>query len=230
MQQHRIAQVCWIAVMAIAAAGAAAADPVAEAQAAERLVRQTYYEGLPFEDARAVTDAGAVRLAAMLLDPAERAHATNIVLALGIAARPGAYEALADVAERGSSGEVDRAESQLRTSLPIAMGHLARSDERAYAWLVARVDDTSDDPGWSSGSLAGSRLAAQLRRHAIAGLALSGRPDADAILQRLVQPGGQRRAAADADPELAAMVETARDVHARIVRDGADAALATRPE
>lgn len=230
MQQHRIAKACWIGLMAVAVASAAAADPAAEATAAEQIVRQTYYEGLPYEDARAITDAGAERLAAMLLDPAERAHATNIVLALGIAARPGAYEALAGVAERGSSGEVDRAESLLRTSLPIAMGHLARSDDRAYVWLVARVDDTSDDPGWSSGSLAGPRLAAQLRRHAIAGLALSGRADADAILQRLAQPSGQRRTAAAVDPELAAMVETAREVHARIVRDGADAALATRPE
>jgi hypothetical protein len=230
MPQHRIAKACWIALMVAGIASAAAADPAAEAQAAERLVRQTYYEGLPYEDARAVTGAGAARLAAMLLDPAERAHAANIVLALGIAARPGAYEVLVDVAARGSSGEVDRTEARLRTALPIAMGHLARSDDRAYAWLVARVDDTSGDPGWSSGSLVGPRLAAQLRRRAIAGLALSGRPEADAILQQLAQPSQRRRVAAPADPELAAIVATARDVHARIARDGADAALATRPE
>lgn len=230
MQQHRIAKVCGIAMMAFAVANAAAADPAADADAAERLVRQTYYEGLPYEAASAITDAGAARLAAMLADPAERAHAANIAVALGIAARPGAYEALARATESGSSGEVDRTEARLRTSLPIAMGHLARSDDRAYAWLVARVDDTRDDPGWSSGSRAGPRLAAQLRRRAIMGLALSGRSDADAILQRLAQPSGQRRAAAAADPELTAIVETARDVHARIARDGADAALATRPE
>jgi hypothetical protein len=228
MQQHRVARVCWIAGIAIVfGAPVASADPAAEARSAETLVRQIYYEGLPYEDARAITEAGAARLAAMLVDTAEESHATNIVLALGIAARPGAYEALAGVAERGSSGEVDRGASRLRTALPIAMGHLARSDERAYAWLVARVDDASDDPGWSSGSLAGPRLAAQLRRRAIAGLALSGRPDADAILQRLAQTAGQRSAAA-ADPELAAIIETARGVHARIARDGADAALATR--
>jgi hypothetical protein len=47
MQQHRIAKVCGIAMMVVAVVSAAAADPAAEAQAAERLVRQTYYEGLP---------------------------------------------------------------------------------------------------------------------------------------------------------------------------------------
>jgi hypothetical protein len=226
MQQHRMARACWIGVIAVvAAAVSVSADPAEEARAAESLVRQTYYEGLPYQDARAITDAGAAQLAAMLHDPAERAHAINIVLALGIAARPGAFEAIAGVAESGSSGEVDRAEYQLRTAIPVAMGHLARSDDRAFAWLVARVDDGSAEPGWSSGTRAGPRLAEQLRRRAIAGLALSGRPDADAILQRLASDTGRRRGAAD--PELAAMVETARDVHARIVRDGADAALAS---
>jgi hypothetical protein len=229
MQQHRAAAACWIVAIAVAlgVSTGASADPAAEAQAAADLVRQTYFEGLPYEDARAITDAGADRLAAMLLDPAEQTHAPNIVLALGIAARPGAYEAIAGATERGSSGAVDRAEFQLRTAIPIAMGHLARSDDRAYTWLVARVDDTSDDPGWSSGSLAGPRLAAQLRRRAIAGLALSGRPDAGVILQRLAQDGGRGRAGSS-DPELAAIVETARGVHARIARDGADVALASR--
>ena len=228
MRQHRVARACWIAAIA-AAFGVtdATADPAAEAQAAENLVRQTYYEGLPYEGARAITDAGAARLAEMLLDPAEHGHATNIVLALAIAGRPGAYEAIAGVAERGSSGEVARVESELRTAIPIAMGHLARSDDRAYAWLVARVDDTRGDPGWSSGALAGPRLAALLRRRAIAGLGLSGRPEADAILQRLAQGDASARAAAS-DPELAAIVETARGVHARIARDGADAALASQ--
>jgi hypothetical protein len=214
-----------VAVALLAATGSASADAGGDAAAAAALVREIHYEGLPYERARAITPAGAARLAELLNDPAERAHAANAVLALGIAAQPGAFEAIAGAAEHGSSGGVDRATYRLRTAIPIAMGHLARSDDRALAWLVARAETRGADPGWWSGPFAGQRLADQLRRRAIDGLALSGRPEAAALLQRIALEGGRR--AAGGDPELAAQIETASAVHARIAAHGADAVLAS---
>jgi hypothetical protein len=196
----------------------AGATPADEARAAEALVRRTYYEGLPVDAARAITPAGAERLAALLADPAERANAAKIALALGIAARPGAFEALERAADAGASGELDRAAYRLLDAVPIAMGWLARSDDRAFAWLVARAATRGADPGWSHGPFAGQRLADQQRRRAIAGLALSGRAEVPALLDRIEHGGAQARSTAAADPELAGAIDSARSAFAGAAR------------
>lgn len=201
--------------------------PGGEARAADVLVGKTYFEGLPFADARQIGEAGANHLIALLDDPAQRARWPNAVLVLGMAARPGAYEALAAAAERGSSGAVDRIEYRVRTTIPIAMGHLARSDPRAFKWLAARARDRAGDAGWSYGPFDGPRLADQLRRRAVDGLGLSGRSEALPVLSAIGAEMSAARISAAPDPELAGAIEQARALHARIVSEGADAVLAS---
>jgi len=206
----------------------AGADPADEARAAEELVRKTYFEGLPYEEARAIGPAGAARLVELLADPDAGSHAANVVLALGIAAQPGAFEAIAQTAEVATSGEVDRPTYRLLDAVPIAMGHLARSDARAFEWLRERALARGGDPGWSHGPFRGQRLADQQRRRAIAGLGLSARPEVPALLESIAAGDTSARrsaAASEVDPELGAAIAQALDLQQRIAADGADATL-----
>ena len=59
-----------------------------------------------------------------------------------------------------------------------AMGHLAVSDDRALAWLLARAGEPGfrkAAPPWHFRQHRGDRLRTDERRRAVAGLALSGR-------------------------------------------------------
>ena len=200
---------------------ARAAEPTPDAWA---LARRVYYEGVPYAVARALGDADAAQLTRMLRDPAEREWWPNVVVMLGIAGRPGAFEALVAVAEAGSSGELDRPAYKLQMSIPIAMGHLARSDPRALAWLEERAREGGGDPGWSCRSMRGERLAEQLRGLAVMGLGLSGRPEARSALEAIAGEG--RAARGVAGSPLAEQVEEALRLHARIAALGPDAVLA----
>jgi hypothetical protein len=211
-RRQRVSSAWWRLVLAAliaapVAVAASAASPDDEADAAAHLVRQTYYEGLPIDAARAIGPVGAARLVEMLHDPAERAHAANIAIALGVAAQPGAYEALAGALDAGASGEVDRPLFRLLDTVPLAMGYLARRDDRALAWLEERASSRGADPGWSHGPFRGQALVDQERRRAIAGLGLSGRSEAIAVLDAIAAAGAE----AAGDPELGAAVASARD-------------------
>jgi len=174
-----------VALAGLWAATAGHAEPNEEIAAAENLVRRTYYEGLPYAEARAVAPAAAARWVAMLGDPRERAHAATIAEALGIAAPPGAFEALVAADAAGASGEIDLAAYKLRRAIPLAMGHLARSDDRALVWLIAAAEREGEDPGWYFRDRSGPRLGEEQRLRAVAGLGLAGRPAAAAALHRL---------------------------------------------
>lgn len=214
-----IAALAWsCGVFLLAAAGAALAGGSSEAdrQAAEDLVRPSYFEGLPFAQARAITEDGALSLAAMLADPGEVAHHANALEALGIAGRAGAYEAIATYAASEPADAVDAHVYAARLAIPLALGHLARSDDRALAALLG-LATSSSAPGWSYHHLAGERLADVLRRAAVTGLALCGRTEAGDALEALAGSRSQ--------PALALHAHSALRTHARVAREGADAAL-----
>jgi len=215
---RRISAAALLAVLLALPAGAA--PPALDAEA---MARRVYYEGVPYAAARALGDADAALLARMLRDPAEREWWPNIVVMLGIAGRPGAFEALVAAAEAGSSGEIDRPAYKLQTSIPLAMGHLARSDPRALAWLEERARE-GGDPGWSFRSMRGERLVDQLRGLAVVGLGLSGRPEARSALEAIAGEGKAARGVAGS--LLAAQAEEALRLHARIAAEGPDAVLA----
>jgi hypothetical protein len=192
-----------------------------EVEFARTLVRARHIEGLPYDRARELTPAGVEILTEMLEDPAEAEYRDNIVMALGMSGRPQAYLALTRFRERWVEGEVDSAEYRARRALPFAMGHLARSDARAFRFLVesARGEARKPAPDWSYRHLAGQRLEGILRRAAIMGVAMSGRPEAVAALHEL----GER---AHLDPsttdELRTHIQEAQTVCNRVMLEGPD--------
>jgi HEAT repeat protein len=192
-----------------------------ELEFARKLVRRHYVEGLPYARARQLTPAGVEILIEMLEDPAEAEYRDNIVMALGISGDPRVYPALTRFHEHPLEGEVDSAEYRARRALPFAMGHLARSDSRAFHFLLeaARAEGPGSAPRWSYRYLRDERLAGILRRAAIRGLAMSGRPEAAAVLEEL---GARARDDPAATEELRTHIREAREFCDRVVREGPD--------
>lgn len=211
--RHPLGAALLASFLATAGVNAESSAPV------DLLVRQLYFEELPYAEARALGPGASERLLELLHDSEEVEFHANAVLALGILAAPGTYEALLAWTQGQGGGELDRAGFRARRALPQAMGHLARADPRALAWLAARAE-RSVVPRWSFGLLREERLAALQRRAAIRGLALSGRPAARAELERLAE-----RPDVATDPRLARVVQESLALHAAVAREGPEAAL-----
>ncbi len=149
-------------------ASAAEEDPVAD------WVRQTWFEGVPHDEARALDQAACDRLAELLADPAEAAHHRKAIEALGIAGRPGAFEAIAAHASAGD----DRGARRTRRAVAHAMGRLAGHDDRALAWLLAHSDPRR------------RAIGPPADRGVLTGLALSGRSEAVSRLEAAARGEG----------------------------------------
>ena len=221
-----------VALAVLLAASPAGALDDDGAAAAEALVRGVWFEGMPFDQARAIGPAGAARLAALLSDPNDRVVHANALIATGIAAAPGAFEVLRAYAAIEPEGAVDAATYDARIALPLAFGHLAREDDRALAALLERARAPVAPPTWSYRSLRGARLAAALREAVATGLAVSGRPEAAAALEGLVAGSsavGERddrsRSAASPEPDagLVPHVAAMRALHGRVASEGPEA-------
>ena len=216
----RFIQLWFLLGLLLTTASSARAE-LGEADFAEELVRARYFEGLPYTEARELTPAGVERLVEMLRDPAEAEHHANIVMALGISGDPQAYFALARFHEHSPEGEVDAAEYRARRAIPIAMGHLARTDPRALRFLLeaARREGPESAPRWRYRYLRDQKLAGILRRAAITGVAMSGRPEAVASLHDL---GERAHLDPSATDELRTHLREAQRFCDRVVREGPD--------
>jgi hypothetical protein len=204
---------CIALALALPSAGRAESDVAA----AERLARTPFAEGVPYAEARELSDAGVARLIEMLDDPDAASHRAQIIEVLGMSGGAGAYSAVAAAAAGQPAGEVDRATLRTRVAILVALGHLARSDERALADLETAVA-RGDAPRWSHRHLRGAKLGALLQRSAVTALAMSGTPRAESALRRL-------RAGAGGSPELNRHLDAALELRARVERDGAAAAF-----
>jgi len=195
-------------------------------RAAEELVRGEYYEALPYARARALTPEGVSRLSEMLADPAEVSYRPNLVAALGMSEGEDAYPALAAFAHSNPQGAVDSAEYRARLAVPIAMGHLARSDPRALAFLQAAAQ-TDAATAWTYRHLDGERLGRILQRAAISGLGVSGLPAAEQSLRSLrdESPADPRRRSAPR-----AHIDEALGLCDRVKREGPAHVFAGEPE
>jgi hypothetical protein len=191
---------------------ARAGDGVA---AAEALVRTVWFEGVPYDQARALTPAGVVRLGQMLGDPAEAEYHVNIAVALGMSESPLAYPALERAWLAEPRGEISRAQWRARNALAFALGNLARADRRALVLLERSVERTTA-PGWSYRHLRGARLRALLERNAVTALGATGLDETEPILERVA-----RRAARRGDDALVRHVDQARALRGRVAREGA---------
>jgi len=126
---------------------------------------------------------------------------------------PAAFDAIADYALRGSSGELDRLEFRARRSIAYGMGHLARVDGRALAWLIRAAADANAAPQRSFRQMGPERVARLMREGAITGLALSGRPNAARVIAEIV-------AAPSATPRIVGYGNEALLLHGRMSREG----------
>ncbi len=202
-----------LASLCFFASNAAAEPRDSEVSRADQLANAIFFEGVPFEEASDLSDADVARLIELLDDPAEiRAHPNSLV-ALGMSGSPAAFDAIADYALRGSSGELDRLEFRARRSIAYGMGHLARVDARAFAWLTQAATDASAAPQQSFRQIGPERFARMMRRGAITGLALSARPAAAHILAEIIATPG-------ADPRIVEYSNEALLLHGRLSREG----------
>lgn len=214
--------------------GATFATAEDSADAVELRVRQIYFEGYPVTASGRLESTAVERLGEMLRDPTEEPYWSNIVLALGASENSDAYRHLADFAVRTPSGEVSSAVYQARVSLPVALGQLAYSHPTAFGLIEAMARDARLERGWRFQSLAGASLAGALRRSAITGLAVSGRPEAATVLSDLedrtaTRAGATSGEAADQSDELLRHLEFARTLHERVAADGPASVLGRRP-
>ena len=202
-----------LASLCFFASNAAAEPRDSEVSRADQLASAIFFEGVPFEEARDLSDADVARLIELLDDPSEiRAH-PNILVALGMSGSPAAFDAIADYALRGSSGELDRLQFRAQRSIAYGMGHLARVDARAFAWLTQAATDASAAPQQSFRQIGPERFARMMRRGAITGLALSARPAAAHILSGISATPG-------ADPRIVEYSNEALQLHGRLSREG----------
>ena len=139
------------------AAPAAAADP--EPSRADVLAAAIYFESIPFELASDLSEVEVARLIELLDDPASIRQHSNILVALGMSGSAAAFPAISDYAQRGSSAELDRFAFRAQRSIPIGMGHLARVDERALAWLIRAALETGTEPRRSFRQIDSNRVA-----------------------------------------------------------------------
>ena len=194
---------------------------------AEALVRSQYFEGIPYGEAAAVGPAGAARLVEMLSQPVEAPHHAAVLEVLGMCGQPGAYEAIAAYAATQPTGAVSGATWRARLAIPLAMGHLARSDRRALRYLI-RASDARAPADWTYRSMNGAAVAVAVHRRVIQGLGLSGAPRADAVLRRLPASPPVALSGMGTFSDVRSQVEEARALRARIAGEGAAAALSAR--
>jgi hypothetical protein len=168
----------------------------------EALVRASYFEGMPEEDAARIGPDGAERLIEMLFDPEEgRSHA-QILLVLGLSGSPDAMAAILSWSSNFSgvatfrgvaprTGEIDRDTFKAWQVLPFALGHLARFDRRAVVYLESLMNEEA--PSWTFRHHRGARLRNLARRSAATSLGLTGLPEARRVLDRMGRDASDAR-------------------------------------
>ena len=189
----------------------AASDPAEEAALAESLALARYHEGFPPEYGARITDAGAARLAELLFDAEYARHHATLTEALAASGRPIAFDALKAYAEQQAGERIDFRRFRALRALPLAMGRLARSDDRALAWLEQAAAKRGPAP-FHTRSADAATVGRRLRLQALYGLAVSGRPEALALL---------RAAAASDDPRDAVVARDALETHAKAAAEAA---------
>jgi hypothetical protein len=156
-----------------------------DAAEADALVRARWFEGVPADRIEPLTPDAVTRLGVLLADSAERqTHAPALEL-LGRAGADGAYELVAEYAADVPSGEVDRAIFRARLAIPLALGYLARRDDRALWRLIEAAGVGAAPASWHRAQLDGVRSGVLRQKMAITGLALSGRPEAGVTLRQM---------------------------------------------
>lgn len=199
---------CALALFLGIAARASAQSP--EVRAAEDLVLVVYFEGLPPLRARELSTPGAEHLIEMLRAGDHQPFHSNIVLALGHSEHSQAFATL-EWYGRDEPGDVPSGIYRARVAVPVAMGHLAASDDRALAWLTSRARNGTPRPRWNRAGAGTGELAQTMRAQVLNGLAVSGRSAAAELLNEIAQH--------EADPTAGAALQLFQEL-----RSAADSA------
>lgn len=160
-------------------------------------VRRVFIHGVPFAEASRYGADAVPTLLSMLQDPREARFWGNIAVVLGMIGDAQVVdpliaflEARATTAARQPAGQY-----RARTSALMALGYLVNrtGDGRALAYLQAGTEPQAWESRAAPAGMAPFQASIAERntdfaRHAILGLALSGRPEAAETLQSLQQP------------------------------------------
>ena len=98
---HRKTTISGLFVLFASVGAAASSGP--EPSRADLLAAAVYFEGVPLDEARDLSDADVARLIELLDDPSEIRRHPNVLVLLGLSGSPAAFDAIADCAQRGDS-------------------------------------------------------------------------------------------------------------------------------
>lgn len=176
-----------------------------------QFVNQTFIHGVSFaEGSKFSSDRDVQTLECLLNDPEEQPYWRNIATVLGMSGNPRATEPLIKFLESGE-GTLSRDSFAARSSAVLALGYLAPKDPTAMAYLRKSTDpDVWDDRGvkWTGPYFASEEERdADLSKHAILALGLSGNPTAAEYLVSLKR-GHPIRLSSEFDDVIAEAIKT----------------------
>jgi HEAT repeat protein len=190
-------------------------------------VRQVFIHGVPYEQASRYDASAMPTLLAMLRDPAEEQYWANIVVVLGMIGDERVVEPMISFiqSDPGPAGLLSPAQYRAKTSALMALGYLVNrtGNQRALNYL----QESARPEAWASRGVAGTapfqasttERNLDLSKHAILGLALSGRPEAAQTLRSLQQPAATA-AARDFQAQVGDLVSEALNEHQRVSSQG----------
>jgi hypothetical protein len=188
-------------------------------------VHQTFIHGVSFEDASRYGTSAVPTLLAMLRDPAEEQYWPNIVVVLGMIGDEQAVEPLISFIQNGDQARLSSAHYRAKTSALMSLGYIINKtgNQRALNYLR----ESASPETWAAKSVAGTapfqasttERNIDFSKHAILGLALSGRPEAAEILRTLQQPTGTDAQRAF-QAQVSDLVSEALNEHQKISREG----------
>lgn len=188
-------------------------------------VRQTFIEGVPYEEADRF-DAQAVEpLAQMLQDPSQEEYWSNVVTVLGIIGNEEAVGHLLDFLNEPSEQTLSPNHFRAKTSALVSLGYAVNKSgiEEGLTYLMDSMQPSVWDEraiGWSSPFHSTSEERnAQLSKMAILALGLSGHDRAAEALTSL-QESARSETATDFQAEVQELVAEALEANRQIASQG----------
>ena len=181
----------------------------------DSFVLRHYFEGIPYDEARAFGVTALPRLRQLLDDPSHRDFQANIVSMIGIVGGEGAADTLIGYVNANQERTLDPATYRGAVTAVMALGLVANvGDANALSFLAAKALALAAAAP-ASGTL---RLeAVTVGQQAVLGLGLSGRPEAAQVLTQL--RNAQIRAIAEPNSLLDLSQTTLSNVRSRGLSD-----------
>lgn len=188
-------------------------------------VRQTFIQGIPYEEASRYDSSGVPALLEMLADPKEEPYWPNIVVTLGIIGDERAVDPLIALVNKDAPGTLSNSQYTARTSALMALGYLVNKSKNAKA--LAYLKENLDPQVWAKRKITWTspyqasveERNVQLSKAAILGLALCGDPSAAEALRKLQQPA-ETEAAKRFQAQTSNVVAEALSVNEIIAKEG----------